>query len=62
MLAAVKKFFAMDTAPGILLFSAAVLAVIIENAGFSNFYENFKHIPVMIQFGGFKIDKDLCVN
>lgn len=59
MFSPIKKFFAMDTAPGILLFIAAVVAVVIENAGLHGFYEALKHTPVVLQIGAFSIDKHL---
>lgn len=51
----------MDTAPGILLIAATILALIMENSGLSVFYGALKEIPVAIQFGSFKIDKALLL-
>lgn len=56
---ALKKFFAMDTAPGILLIGATILALLMENSFLSEFYGALKETPVAIQFGTFKIDKTL---
>lgn len=58
---ALKKFFEMDTAPGILLIAATILALIMENSGLSGFYAALKETPVAIQFGAFKIDKALLL-
>lgn len=58
---ALKRFFAMDTAPGILLIAATILALLMENSGLSGFYGAIKETPVAIQFGAFKIDKALLL-
>ncbi len=55
---AIKRFFAMPTAPGILLCIATILAVLMENSFFQESYHAFKHTPVVLQIGAFKIDKD----
>lgn len=54
-----KKFFAMETAPGILLCLAAILAILMENSAFSGFYAAFKDVPVAIEVGNLKIHKHL---
>lgn len=56
---ALKKFFAMETAPGILLCLAAILAIIMENSSLSGIYAAFKDVPVVIEFGELKIHKHL---
>jgi Na+:H+ antiporter, NhaA family len=61
MIAAIRAFFALKIAPGILLVSAAVLALVLQNSGVAGFYELFKNVPVVVQFGGFVIDKPLLL-
>lgn len=56
-----KNFFQSSTAPGILLFFAAVLAILMENSPLQLVYEGFKSIPVMLQVGDFIINKPLLL-
>lgn len=57
----VQKFFAMKSAPGILLCLAAVLAMVMENSPFHLFYDAIKSTPVVVQIGTFAIDKSLLL-
>ena len=54
-----KSFFALDTAPGILLCFAAILAILMQNSFMEGFYTSLQHTPVSVKFGDFEIDKDL---
>lgn len=56
-----QRFFQSSTAPGILLFCAAVLAIVAENSPLQFIYESFKSIPVVLQVGEFKINKPLLL-
>jgi NhaA family Na+:H+ antiporter len=58
---AIQKFFAMKSAPGILLCLAAVLAMLMENSPFHLFYDAIKSTPVIVQIGTFSIDKSLLL-
>jgi len=58
---AVKDFLRLESASGILLVIAAVLAMIIENSPLSFFYDSFLKIPVEIRFGDFEIAKPLLL-
>lgn len=55
------KFIKSKSAPGILLCIAAVLAMVVENSPLTTYYEMFKDLPVVLQFGAFKIDKPLLL-
>ena len=57
----IVDFFKSKTAPGILLCLAAVLAMVIENSPFYEYYDLFKNIPVVLQAGTFVIDKPLLL-
>lgn len=57
----IASFFASDTAPGILLCVATLLALFVENSGLSGFYEMFQNIPVTFRAGEFIIDKPLLL-
>lgn len=61
MLQKLRTFFSSPTAPGLLLCTAALLAMIIKNSSFSEFYALFKSIPVVFQVGAFIIDKSLLL-
>lgn len=56
-----QRFFQSSTAPGILLFFAAVFAIVAENSPLQYIYESFKSIPVVLQVGEFKINKPLLL-
>lgn len=58
---AITRFFQSKSAPGILLCVAALLAMAIENSPYSNLYDGFKSIPVVVQAGTFLIDKPLLL-
>ena len=57
----IKEFFRLEAAAGILLGLTAILAIIIENSPFRNFYDYFLNTPVAIQIGSFAIDKPLLL-
>ncbi|MBL4805289.1 MAG: Na+/H+ antiporter NhaA [Alphaproteobacteria bacterium] len=57
----IVDFFKSKTTPGILLCLAAVLAMVIENSPFYEYYDLFKNIPVVLQAGTFVIDKPLLL-
>lgn len=51
----------MKSAPGILLFLAALLAMIMENTALFGIYDAIKDTPVILQIGSFGIDKPLLL-
>ncbi len=57
----ISKFFASKTAPGILLCLSAMLALIVANTEYNQYYQLFKNIPVVFQAGDFIIDKPLLL-
>ncbi|QJB70116.1 Na+/H+ antiporter NhaA [Parasphingorhabdus halotolerans] len=58
---ALQEFLARETSAGIVLFIAAVLAMIAVNSAFSPLYLAFLNIPVAIQFGALDIAKPLSL-
>lgn len=57
----VRRFFHSPSATGILLVSAAALAIFFANSFLSNYYFNLLTIPVSVQFGEFAIHKPLKI-
>ena len=57
----IRKFFRLEAAAGILLGLTAILAIIIENSVFRNFYDYLLSAPVVVQIGNFAIDKPLLL-
>lgn len=53
----ITKFFQLESAGGIFLMSAAVLAVIIANSPFDVYYDLFLEIPVEVRIGALEIAK-----
>lgn len=54
-----REFMKLESAGGILLALAAVLALIVKNSVFSDAYGVFLNTPVTFAFGKFSIDKPL---
>jgi len=58
---ALQEFIAQETSAGIILFCAAVAAMIAVNSALNPFYLAFLDIPVAVQFGGLEIAKPLSL-
>jgi NhaA family Na+:H+ antiporter len=58
---AIKEFLRYEAASGILLFIAALLAMLAVNSAFSHYYDALLNIPVEIRFGEFAIAKPLLL-
>jgi len=59
--AALRDFLKLESASGILLVLAGVLAMIAANTPLSEAYQAFLQTPVKVQVGAFKIDKTLLL-
>jgi NhaA family Na+:H+ antiporter len=57
----IKNFFRMESSAGILLFMSAVLALIIANTPWSQYYNLLLDTPVAIQIGALNIAKPLLL-
>jgi NhaA family Na+:H+ antiporter len=55
----IKEFIDKESASGILLIFATVLALLLSNSFLSVYYESFLHIPVEIRVGALHLDKSL---
>ncbi|QTD54961.1 Na+/H+ antiporter NhaA [Parasphingorhabdus cellanae] len=58
---ALAEFLARETSAGIVLFVAALLAMIAINSAFNPYYLAFLNIPVVVQFGALEIAKPLSL-
>jgi NhaA family Na+:H+ antiporter len=58
---ALQEFIAQETSAGIILFCAAVAAMVAINSALNPYYLAFLEIPVAIQFGGLEIAKPLAL-
>ena len=61
MRTALQEFIALETSAGIILFGAALLAMIAINSPLNPDYLGFLDIPVAVQFGGLEIAKPLAL-
>ena len=61
MLAPIREFLKLESAGGILLVGAAVLALIFANTPLDRFYEELTRIPVAIRVGPLEIAKPLLL-
>lgn len=59
--AALQEFIKQETSAGIVLFIAAVAAMIAVNSAFNPLYLAFLNIPVEVQFGALEIAKPLSL-
>jgi len=55
----IEEFIKKESAGGILLIFATVLALLLSNSVMSSLYESFLHIPVEIRIGALHLDKSL---
>ena len=55
----IRKFFKLKTAPGILLFMAAIVAILVENSFLGDLYSKLLHSSININIYNFSIEKDL---
>ncbi|NOX87455.1 MAG: Na+/H+ antiporter NhaA [Calditrichaeota bacterium] len=55
----IEDFIKKESASGILLMVATVLALIFSNSPLSGWYQSFLHIPVEIRVGALHLDKSL---
>lgn len=58
---ALKEFFKLESASGILLMLAAVLALIVANSPLAGLYDSFLNMPMAVQVGKLEIAKPLLL-
>ena len=58
---ALTDFFRLEAAGGILLIAAALLALVCANTPLEEFYDGFRDLPVVVQFGDLRIAKPLLL-
>src|SRR5688572_16709361 len=58
---ALREFFRLEAAGGIVLIAAAVLAMAAANSPLSPTYEAFRQLPVEVRIGAFDIAKPLLL-
>lgn len=57
----IKDFLKLESASGILLMAAMVLAMAMNNSPLDGLYQAFISIPIVVQIGGLLIDKPLLL-
>ncbi len=55
----IKEFIENESASGILLIFATILALLLSNTFLSGYYDSFLHIPVEVRVGPLHLDKSL---
>ena len=58
---AMREYFRLEAAGGILLIAAAALALIFANSPLQEFYDGFRQIPVQMRIGALEIAKPLLL-
>ena len=58
---AMREYFRLEAAGGILLIAAAALALIFANSPLEEFYDGFREIPVQMRIGALEIAKPLLL-
>ena len=61
VISALREFLKMESASGILLVVAAILAMVVNNSPLSGFYDQLLNMPVEIRIGAVHIDKPLLL-
>jgi NhaA family Na+:H+ antiporter len=61
IISSIKNFLKLESASGILLMGAMVLAMIMNNSFLDDVYQAFIAIPIVVQFGELVIDKPLLL-
>ena len=61
MIRQIKNFLKLESSGGILLFAAAILAIICANTGVKSVYFDFLQTQVVLKVGAFAIDKPLLM-
>ena len=61
MITAIREFLRLESASGILLFLAAVLAMMAENSAADRWYDALLNTPMEIRVGAFEIAKPLLL-
>jgi len=57
----IREFIRLESAGGILLFGAAVLALIVSNSPFAHYYNHILDLRLGIHLGAFQLDKPLIL-
>jgi NhaA family Na+:H+ antiporter len=60
-LSAIREFLKLESASGILLVLAGLVAMIAANSPLSGWYDALLQIPAKVQLGAFKLDKPLLI-
>ncbi|OIO72635.1 MAG: Na+/H+ antiporter NhaA [Zetaproteobacteria bacterium CG_4_9_14_3_um_filter_49_83] len=55
----IKDFFRQESASGLLLIAATILALLLSNSLLSSVYQSILHLPVEIRVGSLHLDKSL---
>ena len=61
IISSIKSFLKLESASGIILMGAMVLAMIMNNSALDDIYQAFIAIPIVVQFGELIIDKPLLL-
>jgi len=56
-----RNFIRLETASGLLLFGALILALLIANSPFDSFYEELINLPIHIRIAALSLDKPLLL-
>lgn len=56
-----REFIKLESSGGIILFAAAVLALIIDNTPLHAYYQAFFHVPLSFRIGAFHLEKPLLL-
>ena len=59
--AAIREFLKLESAGGICLFFAAVVAIILDNSALAQLYDSFLTVPVAVQVDALEIAKPLLL-
>lgn len=55
----IKNFIKLESSAGIILFMAALIAILVDNSFLSTYYEQFLEFPLAIKVGEFELSKHM---
>ena len=57
----ISRFFRLESASGLLLIGAAVLALLLDNSPLAWLYDGLLEVPMSVRIGALKLDKPLLL-
>ncbi|HLB56379.1 MAG TPA: Na+/H+ antiporter NhaA [Coxiellaceae bacterium] len=60
-LRSIREFIKLESSAGVILVMTALLAIIVDNSSFANYYHSFFYTPIKISFGNIHLEKPILL-